>query len=144
MSIENTVSERVVLVVAHAQHPLVDGVVPGVEFRARLDAAVAMGASVVAAEALSSVHYYVPGSQHHHDKLSLSAAGSEYLRRVGVTELIYGDEWNMKYGRDGVYNAADEALVASAGARALGTSAIISVISAGQFPRMRLQRCLWG
>lgn len=144
MNINFEQTDSAMLIVAHAQHPLDNGVTPGAEFRARLDAAAAIGASVAADEAQVALHFYVPGSQHNPDKRSLSAAGAEYLREIGVTAPIHGDRWNAVFGRGGVYNAADEVLVACAGAKALGTSAIVSVISSAQFSRMRLHYAAYG
>lgn len=106
-----------VLIEVAAQHPLRDGVYPGMEFRKRLD----LGAEMYKRLTGQGIHVkiYIPGSRHlcrgKEDKVSLSEAGVHYLTDKGIDRAdLYGDEMNLRYkGADGVYNSADECFVAS-------------------------------
>ena len=100
-----------VLIEVAAQHPLDDEGRPGTEFERRLRFAMEIGKSIRNAP----VHYYVPGSLHNGDTLSLSDAGRNFLIENGIPNSdIFGDEKNAEYKEeDGVYNSADECFVSS-------------------------------
>lgn len=101
-------SEKIIIEVA-AQHPLINGELPNVEFKGRLDKAIDLS------KKYNDVYFYVPGNIHVPDKISLSEAGVKYLLDNGISkDRIYGLEANTKYkGIDGVYNSTDECYVAS-------------------------------
>lgn len=100
-----------------AQHPLKTDGTPDAEFAGRLDMAVSLYHSYRHKEI--DCRLYVPGSLHMQggiaDKVSLSAAGTTYLRQQGILENhIYGEAENKAYkGSAGVYNSADECFVAA-------------------------------
>lgn len=110
-----------ILIEVAAQHPLKDGYIPNIEFQARLDAAIELY-DKKKTEGFD-VEIYVPGSIHLNfegvpDKISLSAAGVNYLINHGIPpQIIHGDDLNQKYDElrehQGVYNSADECFVAS-------------------------------
>lgn len=109
-------SERNNLIVVHAQHPLINRVTPGLAFRERLDAAAELAEN-------TDSDIYVAGSRHRsgmiNDNLSLSQAGKTYLVKAGMPEdRIHGEDWSARFRPAGVYCAADEVLVATAGYRA--------------------------
>lgn len=64
------------LIEVAAQHPLVCGIYPGLEFRKRLELAVEISDS--------KSMFYVPGSLHRGDKISLGEAGKRYLEYLGI------------------------------------------------------------
>ena len=99
-----------VLIEIAAQHPLFEGR-PGIEFEKRLSFAMDLGKAIRDVP----VRYYVPGSRHGDDPVSLSVAGKRFLVEHGIPEeSVFGDEMNEKYkGREGVYNSADECFVAA-------------------------------
>lgn len=105
------------LIEVAAQHPLVDGIYPGEEFKSRLDLAYDLFMSLATRGSLVMV--YVPGSIHRYkgvrDHVSLSSAGCTYLSSRGIPALhLLGDDMNTKYkATDGVYNSSDECYVAS-------------------------------
>jgi hypothetical protein len=114
---QQTMDERTtrpgVLIEVAAQHPLVAAKFPGNEFSARLrrgrelylDAAEKGPATI-----------YVPGSRHVfqgvEDAVSLSEAGGEFLKALGVPAAdIRGDDLNATYTEEGVYGSIDECYV---------------------------------
>ncbi len=105
------------LIEVAAQHPLKKGLLPGEEFRRRLDLAVTLYEKYT--DQGLEVCLYVPGSRHRHgtavDKVSLSKAGTDYLLKQGIpAENLLGEDVNRQYKGDaGVYNSADECYVAS-------------------------------
>lgn len=103
-----------ILIEVAAQHPLI-GNKPNKEFKARLDFVLKLYRE--AKLQCDTVVVYIPGSIHKNpgetDVISLSAAGSAYLKECGVDERdIRGEDWNKEFkGDDGVYNSADECYV---------------------------------
>lgn len=112
---------RQVLIEVAAQHPLLDGCTPDVEFRQRLELAVRLYHENV--EKGFQVEIYVPGSLHLDldgipDLCSLSEAGVQYLMQQGIpAECLHGDELNCAYDQkrtfSGVYNSGDECFIAA-------------------------------
>lgn len=106
-----------ILIEVAAQHPLMPDGSPGMEFKARLNAAINLYHQLTSEG--KKVRIYVPGSIHsfngRSDSISLSQAGKTYLLSNQIPEEhLLGDEQNRKYkGEDGVYNSADECFVAS-------------------------------
>ena len=106
-----------VLIEVAAQHPLRGGRRPNPEFCRRLDFAKDLFDRC--AQRGIPAKIYVPGSRHRCekivDKISLSEAGTQYLREKGVPpDCLFGEESNRKYkGEQGVYNSADECYVAA-------------------------------
>ncbi len=108
-----------ILLVATAQHPLKDGLKPGEEFAARLEALAARARELSATGRDTIV--YVPGSRHVHkgvaDQIALADAGITFLqgsRALPATTELHGSDLNKQYKGDrGVYNSGDEAFVAS-------------------------------
>lgn len=106
-----------ILIVVAAQHPLTEKVLPGEEFKKRLDHGYELYKFYL--EKNEKVKLYIPGSVHKNsgviDKASLSSAGKKYLINSGVSEEdIFADESNCRYKREeGVYNSYDECYVAS-------------------------------
>ena len=133
---------RSVLIEVAAQHPLVNGSEPGEEFTARLE----RGKELFEKFRAEGMHVelYVPGSRHVHegdpDKISLSEAGSFYLKNAGVpAEVIHGEDLNTAYkGTSGVYNSADECFVAASYFKDQGFGRLVSVVSPAQLLRKTL------
>lgn len=110
-----------VLIEVAAQHPLDCGLYPSREFRKRLDRAFEIYQSNT--DNGIGTEIYVPGSVHLDDEgiadfCSLSSAGCKYLSEKGVPESrLHGDDLNNREYEEryysGVYNTADECLVAS-------------------------------
>lgn len=115
-------NKRILIEVA-AQHPLIDGITPNEEFKARLDRASQLYYFLKSQK--YSVEIYIPGNIHMDfnalaDDISLSAAGKEYLvkeRQFRNPEDIHGDDLNNAFDDtrtfSGVYNSADECYIAS-------------------------------
>jgi hypothetical protein len=128
-----------VLIEVAAQHPLVGGLYPNAEFRARLDRAVQVYGEYRSRG--MSAEFYVPGSRHVDeglpDKVSLSHAGLEYLLKQGIpSEQLHGDDLNDRYkGDDGVYGSADECFVAASYFKDQGFGSLATVLSPVQLPR---------
>ena len=99
-----------VLIEIAAQHPLFEGR-PNAEFEARLRFAMSLGKTL----GNVPIRYYVPGSIHNGDPVSLSKAGTDFLLEQGIpADAVFGEDMNNKFkGKDGVYNSADECFVAS-------------------------------
>lgn len=101
-----------VLIEIAAQHPLTKGINPGKEYKARLDFAITLGRRLKSHG--QNVDYFVPGSRHTGDKISLSEAGKKYLLKNKINENnILAEEVFTEYKDDGVYNSADECFVAA-------------------------------
>lgn len=124
----------------HAQHPLVNGILPGLEFSARLRA---VGEAYQAQYETHGrrILIYVAGSRHMYegiaDGVSLSAAGTQYLEdHFDIPRaVLHGEDWDEAFGfvptrskmqRDvvatqeqsgSVYCGQDEAVAATAGLR---------------------------
>lgn len=136
------------LIEVAAQHPLIDGVYPNPEFSARLDAAIKR--YELERENGETVKIYVPGSRHMQngiaDRISLSAAGCNYLETHGVDPAdLYGKDANSKYkGDDGVYNSSDECYVATRLFRDLGFGRLASYCSPAQLMRKALSYIQFG
>ena len=128
-----------VLIEVAAQHPLVGGLYPNAEFRARLDRAVQIYGEYRSRG--MSAEFYVPGSRHVDegwpDQVSLSHAGLEYLLKQGIPlEQLHGDDLNARYrGDDGVYGPADECFVAASYFKDQGFGAMATVLAPAQLPR---------
>ena len=100
------------LIEVAAQHPLKDKTLPNDEFKARLDRAYDLYHELK--QRHEHVKIYVPGDAHFDDKLSLSKAGCRYLLEKGIaSDDLYGEEMNVKYAKEGVYNSTDECMVAA-------------------------------
>ena len=102
------------LIVATAQHPLIDGHEPNEEFATRL--AVARNHAHAVRLHGVPVEVYVPGSRQKQDGIALADAGEAWLRANGLPPdvTIHASAANEQYRGDyGVYNSADEALVAA-------------------------------
>ncbi len=108
--------EKYALIEIAAQHPL-NGDQPGEEFKKRLDFGFRLFQELSKAGCI--VKIYVPGSKHMFkgtiDTLSLSEAGQNYLRSLGLADdCIFGDKENIEYmGTNGVYNSCDECFVSA-------------------------------
>jgi hypothetical protein len=131
-----------ILIEVAAQHPLKDGRYPNEEFTKRLllgkklyDAAKKQGKEVA---------IYVPGSRHVHegvtDEISLSQAGKTFLQDHGTPEnILHGEDLNQQYkGDQGVYNSADECLVAATYFREGNFGQLYSILSSVQIYRKAL------
>jgi hypothetical protein len=148
----DTMSERLsqpgVLIEVAAQHPLVDGSIPGEEFAARLLRGRDLYRDAVEQGRPATV--YVPGSRHVfdgvEDAVSLSEAGGEYLRRLGVPpEDVRGDDLNKAYlGEDGVYGSVDECFVTASYFLDGGFGRLYCVVSPFQLPRKLLHYIEFG
>lgn len=131
------------LIVAHAQHPIENGIYPGNDFRARLDMAALTFRQP--AEHSSQTLLYVPGSLHRGDSVSLSEAGVDYLRDQGIPrDVLRGAEWNTLFRNEkGVYCTADEVEVAVRGLTEIAKSKetgrrVVAVCALGQAARLKL------
>lgn len=141
------ISDGLLIEVA-AQHPLVEGMYPNVEFSARLDVA----ADRYRRERMNgyAVKVYVPGSRHMYngvpDNISLSQAGSRYLENIGIPSCdIYGDEANRRFkGDSGVFNSSDECYVATCLFNEFGFGRIASYCSPAQLMRKALSYIQFG
>jgi len=137
-----------VLIEVAAQHPLVNGTKPGSEFTARLDRGIELFRALQKEYQL--VEMYVPGSRHAHlgtaDDLSLSNAGTAYLREAGIPpEVLHGDDLNTTYkGNAGVYNSADECFVTASYFKDADFGRLISVVSPVQLFRKMLHYAAFG
>lgn len=137
-----------VLVEIAAQHPLVDGSKPGIEFAARLD----KGIQVFHDNTRNGMHaeIYVPGSRHMYngkeDELSLSEAGVSYLRERGIPDhALHGQDLNIRYkGDSGVYGSADECYVAASYFKDQEFGQLASVCSPAQVMRKALHYIAFG
>jgi hypothetical protein len=113
---ESTRSLPKVLVEISSQHNLVNGV-PGPEYTLRLEYGLALFHRL-SAQGLH-VEVVTLGSIHKPDAVSLSEAGTRWLRERGVpAEVLHGDDLIDRYKGPGVpwpgvYNSADEAFVAA-------------------------------
>ena len=139
---EKLTSGEGVLIEVAAQHPLLRSGRPAPEFRARLDQAAALYEDLT--EQGEDVMIYVPGSLHCHkgkaDSVSLSEAGTTYLKSKGIPEeALFGDDANRRYkGDQGVYNSADECFVAAQLFLDGDYSKLYCVCSPGQMMRKKL------
>ena len=139
---EKLASGEGVLIEVAAQHPLLRNGRPAPEFRARLDHAAAMYEELV--DQGEDVMIYVPGSLHCHkgkaDSISLSEAGTTYLKSKGIPEdVLLGDDANRRYkGDQGVYNSADECFVAAQLFFDGDYSKLYCICSPGQMMRKKL------
>jgi hypothetical protein len=137
-----------VLIEIAAQHPLKDGTIPGPEFAARLDRGRELFREYSTDGRL--VEVYVPGSRHMHhgrvDKVSLSAAGCQYLAAAGLpAATLHGEDLNGVYkDQDGVYGSADECFVAASYFRDQGFGTLLSVVSPAQLLRKTLHYIEFG
>jgi len=139
---------RAVLIEVAAQHPLADGVRPGLEFSQRLIEAVRLY-GVATAMGLSPV-IYVPGSRHQYhevaDQVSLSQAGVAFLKQQGIPpDVLHGDDINARYkGSRGIYNSADECFVAAKYFKENAFKQLWSVVSPAQLLRKALHYIWFG
>ena len=133
-----------VLIEVAAQHPLVNGK-PGEEFEYRLKKGIQIYNNEK--EKGNKPIIYIPGSLHsikknnkwESDEKTLSEAGKKYLLENGITEQsIRSEETNMRFKEDGVYNSADECLVATLIAKNEGIDRIVSIASPVQISRKAL------
>ena len=86
-------ASRILIEVA-AQHPLIDGCEPNDEFRARLDKAIEYYNRYK--DKVSEIRFYIPGSLHEMDAISLSEAGKDYLIANGINkDLIFAEDANQ-------------------------------------------------
>lgn len=137
---------RKVLIEVAAQHPLTDGLTPGEEFAVRLRHCIELFRQFTAEG--DAVEIYVPGSRLMdngvEDKISLSAAGCEFLRTNGVPDhVLHGDDLNDRYkgpaaAQPGVCCSADECYVAACYWRDGGFGRLASIVSVGQMHRKLL------
>ena len=131
-----------VLIECAAQHPLVNGEFPAVEFENRLKFSFELYKKY--RKEGFDVKIYVPGSRHKFnevcDKISLSLAGKKYLIGLGMSPSdIYSVQNNFEHkGFFGVYNSADECYVASEIFKTEGFDKLISVGSPAQMYRKTL------
>jgi hypothetical protein len=135
-----------ILIEVAAQHPLIDGVIPGEEFAERLRFSVDLFQQFAAKGA--AVEIYVPGSRLMdngvEDKVSLSAAGCTFLQSNGVPDrALHGDDLNDRYkgptaSQPGVCCSADECYVAACYWRDGGFGRLVSIVSVGQMHRKLL------
>lgn len=136
------------LIEVAAQHPLVEGTLPGTEFTIRLNVGIALAESLVAQG--WEVSIYVPGSRHregaHVDALSLSTAGTTYLNgRLPEGVAVYGDDANARYLPEaGVYGSADECFVTARLFRDGHYQSLHAVVSPQQLPRKMLHYLAFG
>lgn len=137
-----------VLIEVAAQHPLVNGLLPGEEFQARLNTAAGI------------YHYYrescacklyLPGGRHKvgdvEDQVTLSEAGITFLHTVcGIPmEDMLGHEDNMRVTNGaGVFNSDDECKVAAALFAEQRCGKLICVCSPGQMMRKALGYIKYG
>lgn len=131
-------SNRVLIEIA-AQHPLKNGKNPDVSFAKRLDKGISLYQELRANG--KDCKIYVPGSIHNGDIVSLSRAGKEYLVASGkVAETDVFDETINDFVKngEGVYNSADECLVASKLFLEGQYGNLICVCSANQLLRKKL------
>jgi hypothetical protein len=137
-----------VLIEVAAQHPLIDGRLPGEEFAQAL----LLGKQLFnrLRRMGNTVEIYVPGSLHKDhgvaDQVSLSTAGRNFLlaRRV-PSNSIRGDSLNERYkGAAGVYCSADECFVAASYFRDGGFGRLIMVVSPMQLFRKVLHYIAFG
>ncbi|MFT4215175.1 MAG: hypothetical protein QM622_10430 [Microbacterium sp.] len=144
----STVASRRVLIEVAAQHPLKDGLSPGAEFQARLDRAVEL--VLYYATRGWTVEVYVPGSRHRSngvaDKVSLSHAGTEYLKPLLPADVsLHGDDLNDIYlGETGVYGSADECFVTASYFKDGQFEQVIVVLSPQQLARKLLHYLAFG
>lgn len=128
-----------VLIECAAQHPLKDGVLPGIEFEKRLNKAADLYFQYKNNGYEAKI--YVPGSRHKidnvADKISLSLCGKNYLLSKNIPETdIYSVSYNFKYkGYQGVYNSADECYVSTQIFKDENFDKLISVVSPAQLYR---------
>lgn len=135
-----------ILIEIAAQHPLVDGVMPGEEFAVRLRFSIDLFRQLTSEGA--EVEIYVPGSRlvdnGVEDKVSLSAAGCTFLQTNGVPDrVLHGDDLNDRYKgttatQPGVCCSADECYVAACYWRDGGFGRLLSIVSVGQMHRKLL------
>ncbi len=139
------------LIEVAAQHPLEGGNTPGKAFKERLDRAKEIYDKIKSNGRQCRI--FVPGSLHVGDSISLSEAGSEYLKSAGVpkNDLIMEDE-SEKYQKQtseyindkyrvnawGIYNSADECFVASNIFNEGEYDSLYCVCSANQMVRKKL------
>lgn len=141
-----------VLIEVAAQHPLVDGELPGDEFRARLDKAFEIYQKLSKGvedewgdRSFDPIKIYVPGSLHKGDKISLSATGCAYLLGKGVRPIdLLGEKQNERFKPEGVYNSSDECFVATKLLERLKYGKFISVCSPAQLMRKALSYIEFG
>lgn len=147
----------IILVEVAAQHPLVDGLYPGIEFKSRLMEA---GNILYNPEVLAgcyesdrdNIYVYVPGSKHEmngvEDKVSLSTAGITWLdERLPQynSQFIGGDKKNFELtDGKGIFNSEDECLAATRVFEELEAGRFISVCSQGQMMRKALYYIQFG
>jgi hypothetical protein len=135
-------NESHILIEVASQHPLIDGIYPNDEFKARLDKAIEIY-NYYLSQGIN-VSIYVPGSIHKYneviDKISLSKAGISYLLEKNIPlSALKGEGINLLYkGEDGVYNAADECYCTSKLFLENNYSNLICVCSTNQIPRKSL------
>lgn len=142
---KNRKNDKTLIEVA-AQHPLVRGEYPGVEFEARLNEALRIYRQLK--ERGTEAEIFVPGSIHldpegDPELFSLSEAGINWLKNVGVDpSALHGEDLIEKYqGRRnwyGVYNTGDECDIASLYYFEGGFGTLISVCSPNQLMRKSL------
>lgn len=130
-----------VLIEVSAQHPLLNGDMPGPEYCSRLNEAIQLFNYYHARGYI--VRLYLPGSLHCGDKIALSDAGKKYIldniMAGGIDEHhIYGNEVNEQYRPDGVYCTENECEVATQIFFDEKFTDIISVCSPAQLLRKAL------
>lgn len=128
-----------ILIEVAAQHPLINGYEPNVEFKERLNRGFELFKQYN--QMGYNVNIYVPGSKHVlngvADSISLSQSGTAFLNKLGIsTKYLHGDDLNIKYkGNQGVYSSADECFVASSYYKEGNFGKLISVASPVQVMR---------
>lgn len=148
-TMRKTAGQPGALIEVAAQHPLREGRYPGVEFSARLGAAIELYRHLQA-EGVAPLYVYVPGSVHlageKPEEVSLARAGTEYLLARGIDpDVIFGDDANARYkGEAGVYNSSDECYVAAQLFFDLNLGQIHCVCSPAQLMRKALSYVAFG
>ena len=108
---------RKALIEVAAQHPLIDGTKPGIEFSARLLRGKELWANL---KIENETEIYITGSRHVdkviEDEIPLSQAGVNFLIEQEVpSNVLHGRDLNYRYKKKtplvGVYGSADECYV---------------------------------
>jgi len=97
-------------IVACAQHPLIDGVLPGEEYIARLDEVACIVKSIIPTPdglAETDIHIFNVGSLHDGDVIPLANAGQAYLSNEHGLHSS-GNNLIQEIMPAGIYNGADE------------------------------------
>ncbi|MGN0153210.1 MAG: hypothetical protein ACI4A3_02075 [Lachnospiraceae bacterium] len=125
-----------VLIEVAAQHPLVDGLYPGDEFKGRLDEAIRISKDY------GNVKFFIPGNIHSAggkmDKISLSESGRNYLVSKGIPKesiITINDCAGLLGYEVKAYNSTDECRIASELFNHLGFGKLLCVCSPAQLMR---------